>query len=193
MPAFCIQVNTISTTRPIVTISMICRRVSEFEKINAIMVTAKAVAVIISPVFIEPYTLSSTVPSSLLRTRDERIMSVSTEYPISMRNAATPAVPILTSMILSTAMVTIISEKHARITAVLGMNVLNIMKTTMPMKINATIMVLKISLKKQELLGKELFFIGNVRQNKMFNNLELIIDKVEEVDVEGLIKELESR
>ena len=48
-------------------------------------------------------------------------------------------------------------------------------------------------LKKHELLGKELFFIGNVRQNKMFNNLELIIDKVEEVDVEGLIKEFESR
>jgi replication factor A1 len=45
--------------------------------------------------------------------------------------------------------------------------------------------------KKKELLGKELFFSGNVRKNKFFNNLELIIDKAEEINIDALINELE--
>ncbi|MFA5240711.1 MAG: hypothetical protein WC476_13530 [Phycisphaerae bacterium] len=44
---------------------------------------------------------------------------------------------------------------------------------------------------KRELLGKELFFSGNVRKNKFFNNLEFIIDKVEDIDLDVLINELE--
>jgi len=44
---------------------------------------------------------------------------------------------------------------------------------------------------KQEFLGKEMFFFGNVRKNKFFNNTELIIDKAEEVDLDVLINELE--
>jgi len=44
---------------------------------------------------------------------------------------------------------------------------------------------------KQELLGKEMFFSGTIRKNKLFNNMEFIIDKAEDVDVDALIKELE--
>lgn len=44
---------------------------------------------------------------------------------------------------------------------------------------------------KQELLGKEMFFSGSVRQNKVFNNMELVIDSVEEVDVDALLQKLE--
>jgi ssDNA-binding replication factor A large subunit len=51
----------------------------------------------------------------------------------------------------------------------------------------------KESLEKQkkELLGKEMFFSGNVRKNKFFNNMELIIERAEEIDMDALIKELE--
>jgi len=45
---------------------------------------------------------------------------------------------------------------------------------------------------KQGLLGKEMFFSGAVRKNKLFNNMEFIIDKAEDVDVDALIKELEN-
>jgi replication factor A1 len=45
---------------------------------------------------------------------------------------------------------------------------------------------------KQALLGKEMFFSGNVRKNKLFNNMEFIIDRAEDIDVDALIKELEN-
>jgi len=48
-----------------------------------------------------------------------------------------------------------------------------------------------ISKKKENLLGKEMFFSGNVRINNFFNNPEIIIEDVKEVDVDGVIKELE--
>ncbi len=44
---------------------------------------------------------------------------------------------------------------------------------------------------KEELLGKEMFFSGTIRKNKLFNNKEFIIDKAEEIDLDALIKELE--
>lgn len=47
------------------------------------------------------------------------------------------------------------------------------------------------SLKREEILGKEAFFLGNVRQNKLFGNLELFIDGIEEIQVEELIQKLE--
>jgi replication factor A1 len=43
-----------------------------------------------------------------------------------------------------------------------------------------------------KLLGKEMFFYGTVRNNKVFNTPEFIIEKVEEVNPDLLIKELES-
>jgi len=46
---------------------------------------------------------------------------------------------------------------------------------------------------KEGLLGKEMFFSGNVRKNKVFENLEFVIDRAEEINLETLIKELEAK
>jgi replication factor A1 len=45
--------------------------------------------------------------------------------------------------------------------------------------------------KRMEILGKEAYFTGMVRQNKVFNNTELVINAVEEVDLDKLIIELQ--
>ncbi|MBM3228285.1 DUF2240 family protein [Candidatus Pacearchaeota archaeon] len=50
----------------------------------------------------------------------------------------------------------------------------------------------KIARIKQELLGREMFFFGNVRLNSFFNNLELIVDNAKEVDLDETIKILEN-
>ncbi len=44
---------------------------------------------------------------------------------------------------------------------------------------------------KQNLLGKEMIFSGNVRINKFFNNQEFIIDAVQDLQIDELLKELE--
>lgn len=44
---------------------------------------------------------------------------------------------------------------------------------------------------REKILGKEAFFSGNIRQNKLFNNNELFISDIEEIEIEKLIKELE--
>lgn len=44
---------------------------------------------------------------------------------------------------------------------------------------------------RENILGKELNFIGTVRRNSYFNNSELIIDDFEEIDLDKLIVELE--
>jgi len=49
----------------------------------------------------------------------------------------------------------------------------------------------KLFLQRQELLGKEMFFSGDIRNNKFFNNLELIVDGIEEIDLDSLIVQLE--
>lgn len=49
----------------------------------------------------------------------------------------------------------------------------------------------KLALQKQTLLGKEMLFSGNVRNNAFFNIPELIVDNVKEVDLDGVIKGLE--
>ena len=46
---------------------------------------------------------------------------------------------------------------------------------------------------REDLLGKEMIFSGNVRNNKFFNNPEFIIDEVLEVDLDELIGNLESK
>jgi len=48
------------------------------------------------------------------------------------------------------------------------------------------------TLKKEELLGKEVIVSGQVRKNSVFNNKEFVVSDIEEVDVDKLIKELES-
>jgi len=45
---------------------------------------------------------------------------------------------------------------------------------------------------RERLLGKEMIFYGNVRNNKVFNNPEFILERVEDADLDGLINELEN-
>jgi replication factor A1 len=47
------------------------------------------------------------------------------------------------------------------------------------------------SVKKQELLGKEVILTGQVRKNQLYNNNEFIISDIEDVDINKLIEELE--
>ena len=49
----------------------------------------------------------------------------------------------------------------------------------------------KLSNQKQNILGKEMVFSGNVRINKFFNNPEFIVDGVKEVNMDELIERLE--
>jgi len=50
-----------------------------------------------------------------------------------------------------------------------------------------------LSMKKQNLLGKEMLFRGNVRNNKFFNSIELIVDNVQEINLDELISKLEKK
>lgn len=45
---------------------------------------------------------------------------------------------------------------------------------------------------KENLLGKEMLFSGNVRMNKFFNNPEFIVEKVQEINLDELISKLEN-
>ena len=49
----------------------------------------------------------------------------------------------------------------------------------------------KFLVKREQLLGEEKWFAGTVRQNKLFNNPELFVSGIEEVNVENLINILE--
>ena len=51
----------------------------------------------------------------------------------------------------------------------------------------------KFNQKKNEFLGEEMIFSGNFRVNNFFNNLEMNIENVEDVDVDKLIEELEAK
>ncbi len=51
----------------------------------------------------------------------------------------------------------------------------------------------KFIAKKEELLGEEKFFSGNFRTNSFFNNLEMNVEDIENVNVEELVRELEKR
>lgn len=46
---------------------------------------------------------------------------------------------------------------------------------------------------RQNLLGKEMLFSGNVRNNKFFNRPEFIIEEAKEIDLDELIKEMEGK
>jgi replication factor A1 len=48
------------------------------------------------------------------------------------------------------------------------------------------------SIKKRDLLGREMVISGQVRRNSMFNHNEFIVSGLEEVDVDKLIEELEA-
>ena len=51
----------------------------------------------------------------------------------------------------------------------------------------------RLALQRQDLLGKEMLFSGDVRTNKFFNNIELIVDQIEEINLDALIKSLEKK
>jgi len=46
---------------------------------------------------------------------------------------------------------------------------------------------------RDDFLGTEIYLSGPVKRNQLFNNLEIVANKVEKVDVENLIDELEAR
>ncbi len=46
--------------------------------------------------------------------------------------------------------------------------------------------------KRDELLGKEMIFETSIRKNQLYENLEAIINDLKEVDLDEVIKELES-
>jgi RecG-like helicase len=48
------------------------------------------------------------------------------------------------------------------------------------------------SYNKEDILGKEMIFSGDVRLNKFFNNPEFIIEKAEEPNLDEILKKLES-
>jgi len=48
-----------------------------------------------------------------------------------------------------------------------------------------------LSQQRENILGKEMSFSGNVRMNKFFNNPEFIVDSVKEVNIDELISKLE--
>jgi len=48
-----------------------------------------------------------------------------------------------------------------------------------------------VSKQKQELLGKEMMFFGNIRLNKFFNNIEMNITGFQEINIDDLIQNLE--
>ena len=51
----------------------------------------------------------------------------------------------------------------------------------------------KFNEKKESLIGEEKLFSGNFRTNTYFNNTEMSIGDVEEINVEELVKELEAK
>ena len=92
IPTFCIHVLMMSTNIPMSMMSIICCIVSLFAMMSARSTAMIVVIVVIIPVFMELYILSLSVPSFLLSVLVLSSMSVSTLYPMSMRNAAIPAV-----------------------------------------------------------------------------------------------------
>jgi len=49
------------------------------------------------------------------------------------------------------------------------------------------------NIKKMQLIGKEMYFSGSIRLNKFFNNNEMFVSNMEEIDVDKLIEVLEKR
>ncbi len=49
----------------------------------------------------------------------------------------------------------------------------------------------KLSLQREDLLGKEMIFSGNVRTNSYFNNEELIVENMKDVELDNVIAEME--
>lgn len=50
----------------------------------------------------------------------------------------------------------------------------------------------KFKIRKENILGEEMIFLGNFKNNTYFNRIEFSIDKAEQIDIDKLVKELES-
>jgi replication factor A1 len=50
-----------------------------------------------------------------------------------------------------------------------------------------------LSMQKNNILGQEFIFSGDIRMNKFFNNPEFIVNKIEKVDLDKLLSELEKK
>lgn len=89
------------------------------------------------------------------------------------------------------------SEKKAILNVVIDdgtENIRAVMFHEMVQKIGLTAYddVEKMAEQKQALMGKEFFFSGNVKNNTYFNNPEMGVDNIEEINIDHLITELES-
>jgi hypothetical protein len=51
----------------------------------------------------------------------------------------------------------------------------------------------KFAEKKHSLLGEERIFFGNIKSNKLYNTMEFVVEKIEDINLDVLIKELESK
>ena len=129
-----------SKTKPIDKIVKIWVRTLEndFTINKATKTENKAVRVIVIPVLKESKIFLFNDSPSRFKTLDVSKISVSTEYPISIKKATRPAVEISMPRILTTTNVIKISAKAEAITAIDGTNVLKIRKITIPIATNAT-------------------------------------------------------
>ena len=50
----------------------------------------------------------------------------------------------------------------------------------------------KLLSQKEDLIGKEFYFIGNIKRNSYFNNYELGVNDIEEINLDGLVEVLEN-
>lgn len=146
IPVFWSQVYIMSKTNPMDSMSIICFIKSDDVKKYAINTANNDVSDMVNPVLRLPSVLSNIVPSFLVSTLDVNSMSVSTEYPIIIRNAATPPRLNLISNKDTTASVDVMSENAVNITINAGTKLLNVMKTTIPIDMNANIIAVIICL-----------------------------------------------
>jgi replication factor A1 len=80
----------------------------------------------------------------------------------------------------------VVDDGNDSIRAVMFSDVLNKIMTKEEIE-NAEL----FSIRKKDLLGKEIILAGQVRKNTMYNNNELIISSIEEINLDKLIEELE--
>ena len=136
MLAFVSHVLIMSAHNPIERIRKICLKESGNPVTikNAGRTAASAVKVIKIPVLNAPKILEFTEPSFDLMALEVKSMSVSTEYPINIKNAAIPAADILIPSISTIAKGIATSANTAKITAMLGIKVLKRIKITIDIK-----------------------------------------------------------
>ena len=138
------QVLRISVPKPKPKIKKIWRNESgrPVTKTNAGIIANNPVMVMKMPVLNAPKILSLTLPSLFFKTRLVKRISVSTEYPINIRNAAMPAAESFMPRRFTSAKGIAILAKTAKTTAKLGIVVRNITNTTRDINTNEKIIAM---------------------------------------------------